>query len=55
MRAVENDENWYLMCPDECPGLTECYGEDFDKLYNEYSTHIEIKAPTHPKIIPSII
>lgn len=36
MRSVENDENWYLMCPDKCPGLPDVYGEDFDNLYNKY-------------------
>ncbi|VVU94675.1 Ribonucleotide reductase, barrel domain [seawater metagenome] len=36
MKKVEKDEYWHLMCPHECPGLTEVYGDDFDKLYNKY-------------------
>lgn len=36
MRQVENDGDWYLMCPDTCPGLQDAVGEDFDKLYQEY-------------------
>jgi len=36
MKTVEADGDWYLMCPDECPGLTDCYGEEFEKLYNQY-------------------
>ena len=36
MKRVEADENWTLMCPDECPGLSDCYGEEFEKLYLEY-------------------
>ena len=24
------------MCPDECPGLSDLYGEEFEKLYTEY-------------------
>jgi ribonucleoside-diphosphate reductase alpha chain len=36
MKTVEQDGNWYLMCPDECPGLTDCYGKDFEDLYNRY-------------------
>ena len=36
MRAVETDSNWYLMCPDESPGLNDVYGEAFDKLYQKY-------------------
>ncbi len=36
MRAVESDGPWYLMSSDICPGLTDCYGEEFDKLYQSY-------------------
>lgn len=36
MKRVEQDGDWYLMCPDECPGLNDVYGEDFEKLYNKY-------------------
>ena len=36
MRAVENNDDWYLMCPEQCPGLTDAYGKDFDKLYFRY-------------------
>ena len=27
---------WSLMCPYECPGLADIYGEEFDKLYEQY-------------------
>merc|ERR1719370_876679 len=36
MKRVKADENWSLMCPDECPGLHEVWGEEFDKLYEKY-------------------
>lgn len=36
MRAVRDDEDWYLMCPDQCPGLQDVYGERFDELYDGY-------------------
>jgi ribonucleotide reductase alpha subunit len=36
MKRVENDETWSLMCPNECPGLDECYGEKFEELYTSY-------------------
>jgi ribonucleotide reductase alpha subunit len=36
MEAVKNDKYWYLMCPDVCQGLSETYGETFNKLYNSY-------------------
>ncbi len=36
MKRVEADGNWTLMCPNECPGLYDVYGEEFDKLYESY-------------------
>jgi ribonucleoside-diphosphate reductase alpha subunit len=36
MQKVEKDEDWYLMCPNECPGLPDVYGEEFNELYRMY-------------------
>lgn len=36
MKRVQEDGQWTLMCPNECPGLYECYGEEFEKLYESY-------------------
>jgi ribonucleotide reductase alpha subunit len=36
MKKVENNEDWALMCPHECPGLADCHGEEFEVLYNKY-------------------
>ena len=36
MKRVEEGGHWSLMCPNECPGLTTVYGEEFEKLYIEY-------------------
>jgi len=36
MECVEKDEDWYLMTPDVCTGLTEAVGNDFNDLYNKY-------------------
>jgi len=36
MKKVENDEDWYLMCPNECPGLADSFGEKFETLYQSY-------------------
>jgi ribonucleoside-diphosphate reductase alpha chain len=36
MKTVESNGDWYLMCPDECPGLTDVYGDEFEKLYWSY-------------------
>ena len=38
MKKVENNEDWALMCPHECPGLADCHGEEFEVLYNKYVT-----------------
>ena len=36
MRRVREEGEWSLMCPDECPGLSDAYGKDFDDLYQRY-------------------
>uniref|UniRef100_A0A673BZ03 Ribonucleoside-diphosphate reductase n=1 Tax=Sphaeramia orbicularis TaxID=375764 RepID=A0A673BZ03_9TELE len=36
MKRVESNGDWSLMCPSECPGLEECWGEEFEKLYTQY-------------------
>ena len=36
MKRVEEDGVWSLMCPNLCRGLSECYGETFDELYQQY-------------------
>ena len=36
MQRVETDGVWSLMCPDECPGLADCWGDKFKQLYESY-------------------
>jgi ribonucleoside-diphosphate reductase alpha chain len=36
MKRVEENSTWTLMCPNECPGLYDCHGEAFEKLYLKY-------------------
>merc|ERR1712072_610809 len=36
MRRVEANEPWSLMCPNECPGLADCHGKEFEALYEKY-------------------
>lgn len=36
MKRVEKNENWSLMCPHNCPGLADCWGEEFEALYEKY-------------------
>tara|TARA_Y100000590_G_scaffold467335_1_gene645886 strand:+ start:1535 stop:4285 length:2751 start_codon:yes stop_codon:yes gene_type:complete len=46
MKRVEEDKDWTLMSENECPGLSDNYGEDFEKLYVKY----EKKYPKLRKI-----
>lgn len=36
MQRVKEGGQWTLMCPDECPGLSDCYGDQFVELYTKY-------------------
>ncbi len=36
MQRVEEDSEWTLMCPNECPGLCDVYGKEFEELYTKY-------------------
>jgi ribonucleoside-diphosphate reductase alpha chain len=38
MERVESNGDWTLMCPNECPGLSDAYGKDFEKLYLKYES-----------------
>jgi len=42
MKRVEANEDWSLFCPNEAPGLSDCWGEAFEKLYTQYE--VEGKA-----------
>ena len=43
MERVDLDEDWSLMCPHECPGLTETYGQEFRDLYIGYESEGRFK------------
>lgn len=36
MKRVESDGEWSLFCPNEAPGLSECWGKEFEELYERY-------------------
>lgn len=38
MERVEQDGEWTLMCPHECPGLSDCHGDAFRRLYEQYES-----------------
>ncbi len=38
MERVKDNGKWSLFCPNEAPGLHECYGGEFEALYHKYET-----------------
>jgi ribonucleoside-diphosphate reductase alpha chain len=38
MKRVKCGGTWTLMCPDECPGLSDVYGDEFEELYEKYES-----------------
>jgi ribonucleoside-diphosphate reductase alpha subunit len=46
MKQVEVDGDWYFLSADECPGLTDVYGTEYEELYWKY-----VNASKYRKII----
>ena len=36
MKQVEADGDWYLLCPSVCPGLSDVFGDEYEKMYWDY-------------------
>lgn len=36
MKRVEENGTWSLFCPNEAPGMSDVYGEEFEELYTRY-------------------
>jgi len=36
MKRVQEDGEWTLMCPNECPGLCDVHSEEFESMYLKY-------------------
>jgi len=32
MKRVKDNDTWSLLCPHECPGLADTYGEEFENF-----------------------
>ena len=43
MQRIKENGTWSLFCPDECPGLSDVYGEDFVQLYTQYESQSKAK------------
>ena len=56
MQRVEVDGIWSLMTPDECPGLSDCWGEEFNSLYTKYEReHKYVKQISAKKLWQMIV
>ena len=38
MERIKENKKWSLFCPDECPGLSDVYGDKFKELYESYES-----------------
>ena len=38
MQRVKDNGQWTLMCPNECPGLSDVWGAEFEALYTKYES-----------------
>jgi ribonucleoside-diphosphate reductase alpha subunit len=56
MKRVEEDGVWCLMTPDECPGLSDSWGEEFNALYTKYEReHKYVKEVSAKKLWQMIV
>jgi ribonucleotide reductase alpha subunit len=39
MQRVSDNDSWSIMSPDNCPGLSNVYGQDFEDLYQSYENN----------------
>ena len=48
---MRDNGDWCLMCPDECPGLSDVYGDDFKKLYTHYEEQGKFRSRVNASVI----
>ena len=51
----EDPVYWSLMCPDECPGLTDAYGSEFEELYERYETEGRYREQIDIKVLYDLV
>jgi ribonucleotide reductase alpha subunit len=49
MERVKNNGKWSLMCPHECPGLSDIYGDKFVELYEKYESEGKIRKSVNAR------
>lgn len=40
MERVQSNGTWSLFCPNEAPGLADCWGKEFENLYTQYERQV---------------
>ncbi|AYN64640.1 putative I4L protein [Orthopoxvirus Abatino] len=51
MKRVKDDGEWSLMCPDECPGLDNAWGDEFERLYTQYEREKRYKNIIKARVV----
>ena len=49
MERVKENAKWSLLCPHECPGLSEVYGDKFKELYTKYETAGKVRKTVNAR------
>jgi ribonucleoside-diphosphate reductase alpha chain len=49
MERVKNNAKWSLMCPNECPGLSDVYGDKFVELYEKYESEGKVRKSVNAR------
>jgi ribonucleotide reductase alpha subunit len=49
MERVKENAKWSLLCPHECPGLSEVYGDKFKELYTKYETDGKVRKTVNAR------
>ncbi|GJV74024.1 ribonucleoside-diphosphate reductase large subunit [Tanacetum coccineum] len=44
MERVQSNGQWSLFCPNEAPGLADCWGQEFETLYTQYEKQGKAKT-----------
>ncbi len=55
MKQVKENKEWYLMCPDECPGLSDVWGNDYEDLYWKYVSQGKYKRKVEARKVMKAI
>jgi ribonucleoside-diphosphate reductase alpha chain len=49
MERVKDNAKWSLLCPHECPGLSDVYGDKFKELYEKYEAAGKIRKTVNAR------